>query len=103
MGTGFDTVCITNTKKMVSRLLFKKNCYNHRYERLLPANYADKISTFATAKSGGPLPNARAMTLTLNTETSVPDVALTLINMQFGQFVAHDCSLKAGSCTSRAY
>uniref|UniRef100_A0A182JAF1 Heme peroxidase 1 n=1 Tax=Anopheles atroparvus TaxID=41427 RepID=A0A182JAF1_ANOAO len=65
------------------------------YRRLLPAKYSDGVSTLARAASGKPMPNARQLSLALFGETEMQDRRNTIINMQFGQLVAHDMSFTA--------
>ncbi|XP_058126675.1 peroxidase-like [Anopheles ziemanni] len=65
------------------------------YRRLLPAKYADGVSEPARATSGKPMPNARHLSMALFGETEGQDRRSTIINMQFGQLVAHDLSFTA--------
>ena len=65
------------------------------YRRLLPAWYADGVSEPARMASGRPLPNARQLSMALFGEAEGRDGRNTIINMQFGQLVAHDMSFTA--------
>uniref|UniRef100_A0A182QFG5 Heme peroxidase 1 n=1 Tax=Anopheles farauti TaxID=69004 RepID=A0A182QFG5_9DIPT len=65
------------------------------YRRLLPAKYADGVFEPARMSSGRPMPNARQLSMALFGETELPDGRSTIINMQFGQLVAHDMSFTA--------
>lgn len=62
--------------------------------------YADGISKPPIAASGGQLPSARAVSNVVFWENNKPDVEFTIANMQWGQNVAHDMSLLAGSIKS---
>lgn len=72
-----------------------------RYSRLIPGKYGDNRYTIALAKSGRALPNARLLSMHMHSGNSEPDTQFTLINMQHGQVIAHDLSLKAGAMASR--
>uniref|UniRef100_A0A182NV95 Peroxidase n=1 Tax=Anopheles dirus TaxID=7168 RepID=A0A182NV95_9DIPT len=65
------------------------------YRRLLPAKYADGVFEPARMSSGRPMPNARQLSMALFGETETQDGRSTIINMQFGQLVAHDMSFTA--------
>ncbi|XP_053668838.1 peroxidase-like [Anopheles marshallii] len=65
------------------------------YRRLLPAQYGDGVSEPARMASGRPMPNARQLSVALFGETEAQDRRSTIINMQFGQLVAHDMSFTA--------
>ncbi|XP_058065669.1 peroxidase-like [Anopheles bellator] len=65
------------------------------YRRLLPAKYADGVSEPARMRSGKPMPNARQLSMALFGETEQGDERSTIVNMQFGQLVAHDMSFTA--------
>ncbi|XP_074040199.1 peroxidase [Leptinotarsa decemlineata] len=69
---------------------------NTPYNRLLPANYEDRISNPRLAKSGRDLPLARSVSLLLYPDIPVEDPLFTLLAMQFGQIVTHDMSMTAG-------
>lgn len=71
-----------------------------RYGRLLSADYGDGYSLPARAASGEELPSARNVSVVMHPTDSKMDVNLTVVNMQFGQFVSHDGSLLAGSTGS---
>ncbi|XP_053671837.1 peroxidase-like [Anopheles nili] len=70
---------------------------NTPYGRLLPAEYGDGLSTPRRSKTGVDLPPARLLSLSMFTEPNVLDPRMSLVNMQFGQLVAHDMGLRAGS------
>ncbi|XP_058066699.1 peroxidase-like [Anopheles bellator] len=70
---------------------------NTPYGRLLPPEYGDGISTPRRSKTGYDLPSARLVSVSLFNEQSILDPLTTLLNMQFGQVVAHDMGLRAGS------
>ncbi|XP_053669763.1 peroxidase-like [Anopheles nili] len=65
------------------------------YKRLLPAKYADGVSEPSRMSSGRSMPNARQLSMALFGETEGEDNRSTIINMQFGQLVAHDMSFTA--------
>ncbi|XP_035895666.1 peroxidase-like [Anopheles stephensi] len=65
------------------------------YRRLLPARYGDGVFEPARMSSGRPMPNARQLSMALFGEVERPDARSTIINMQFGQLVAHDMSFTA--------
>uniref|UniRef100_A0A2M4A9X7 Putative peroxidase n=1 Tax=Anopheles triannulatus TaxID=58253 RepID=A0A2M4A9X7_9DIPT len=69
---------------------------NTPYGRLLPADYGDGVSTPRRSRTGTELPSARTLSLTLFNEQLILDPRTTLVNMQFGQVVAHDMGLRAG-------
>lgn len=53
------------------------------------------------AKSGQPLPPARAVSLILFPDVKVDDPKWTLNAMQYGQIITHDMSMIAGSTQAR--
>lgn len=61
--------------------------------RLLPSRYGDGKSSTPTSINGNKLRGARDVSLTVFGDTVIADPILTLINMQWGQIVAHDMSL----------
>uniref|UniRef100_A0A182QCF9 Heme peroxidase 1 n=1 Tax=Anopheles farauti TaxID=69004 RepID=A0A182QCF9_9DIPT len=69
---------------------------NTPYGRLLTADYGDGVSSPRRSKTGTELPSARMLTLTLFNDQNILDPRTTLLNMQFGQLVAHDMGLRAG-------
>ncbi|XP_052871706.1 peroxidase-like [Anopheles cruzii] len=69
---------------------------NTPYGRLLLPEYGDGISTPRRSKTGYDLPSARLVSTSLFNEQSIVDPLTTLVNMQFGQVVAHDMGLRAG-------
>jgi hypothetical protein len=52
------------------------------------------------AKSGNPLPNARAVSFTLFPDIDIQDNLWTLVAMQWGQFISHDMGLIDGTTQS---
>uniref|UniRef100_A0A182K431 Heme peroxidase 1 n=1 Tax=Anopheles christyi TaxID=43041 RepID=A0A182K431_9DIPT len=65
------------------------------YRRLLPARYGDGVAEPARMSTGRPMPNARQLSMDLFGEGEERDGRSTIINMQFGQLVAHDMSFTA--------
>lgn len=61
--------------------------------RLLPAAYADGVSSPRVAADGGPLPNARKISYTIHPNASNPATNITHLVMQIGQFIDHDFAL----------
>lgn len=58
------------------------------------------MSTPVLAVGGGPLPSARVISNNCFREAKSADPTYTLLNMQWGQEIAHDMSLLAGSTIS---
>lgn len=58
--------------------------------RMLPAEYADKISAPKVSITGRSLPNPRLISLALHSEPSEASPLLTQIFMIYGQFIDHD-------------
>ncbi|XP_052891809.1 peroxidase-like [Anopheles moucheti] len=75
---------------------------NTPYGRLLAAEYGDGVSTPRRSRTGAELPSARLLSLTMFNEQNILDPQTTLVNMQFGQLVAHDMGLRAGGSDSVA-
>jgi peroxidase len=73
------------------------------YGRVLAVQYADGVSLPTKATGDEDLPNARELSLLMFGENVIPDDKLTLVTMQFGQFVAHDLSFAAGSRQSKPH
>ncbi|XP_055905200.1 peroxidase-like [Eupeodes corollae] len=73
---------------------------NYKYGRLLPPKYSDGINQPRLSVDGGPLPNARLISLSLFGELDVPDKNFTLINMQFGQVLTGDFTRIANGTAS---
>lgn len=69
----------------------------HRYARLLKPKYGDGISSPPKSKSGCDLPNVRSLTQNIFGSTVNYDPQFTLINMHWGQTVAHDMAFFDGS------
>ncbi|XP_055850014.1 peroxidase-like [Episyrphus balteatus] len=76
---------------------------NYKFARLLPAKYSDGIHQPTGSLAGGPLPNARSISLSLFGERDVPDPDFTLMNMQWGQIVAGDFSRMGNGSSSNRY
>ncbi|OXU24803.1 hypothetical protein TSAR_007677, partial [Trichomalopsis sarcophagae] len=76
---------------------------NTKYARLLPANYADNVHAPPVAKSGNPLPNARAVSFTLFPDVDIQDRKWTLVAMQWGQIMTHDMAMIDGTTQSKAH
>lgn len=64
-----------------------------RYQRLLAPNYADEIHSMPVSRSRNPLPSARLLSYKVFGRDTIPDPHFTLLNMQWGQLIAHDTSL----------
>ncbi|XP_050098236.1 peroxidase-like [Anopheles aquasalis] len=73
---------------------------NTVYGRLIAADYGDGVKSPRKATSGADLPSARTVSNKLFSDANVLDPAYTLINMQFGQIVAHDMGFTAGAVDS---
>ncbi|ETN66033.1 oxidase/peroxidase [Anopheles darlingi] len=69
---------------------------NTPYGRLIAADYGDGVKSPRKATNGADLPSARTISNKLFSDANVLDPAYTLINMQFGQIVAHDMGFTAG-------
>ncbi|KFB47945.1 AGAP013282-PA-like protein [Anopheles sinensis] len=69
---------------------------NTPFTRLIPANYGDGKSSPPAAKDGTDLPNARLLSVEVFEEDVQNSPDFTLVNMQFGQVVAHDMALTRG-------
>ncbi|XP_055850411.1 peroxidase-like [Episyrphus balteatus] len=76
---------------------------NYKFSRLLPAKYSDGIHQPTGSLAGGPLPNARSISLSLFGERDVPDPDFSLMNMQWGQIVAGDFSRVSNGSTSNRF
>uniref|UniRef100_A0A182JG00 Uncharacterized protein n=1 Tax=Anopheles atroparvus TaxID=41427 RepID=A0A182JG00_ANOAO len=66
------------------------------FSRLIPANYADGKLSPSRAKDGSDLPNARLLSVEVFEEGVQNSPNFALVNMQFGQIVAHDMALTRG-------
>ncbi|CAD7077890.1 unnamed protein product [Hermetia illucens] len=66
---------------------------NTAYQRLLAPNYADEIHSMPVSRSRNPLPSARLLSYKVFGRDTIPDPHFTLLNMQWGQLIAHDTSL----------
>uniref|UniRef100_A0A182V9V0 Heme peroxidase 1 n=1 Tax=Anopheles merus TaxID=30066 RepID=A0A182V9V0_ANOME len=69
---------------------------NTLFARLIPAKYSDGRSQPALAKDGSELPNARLLSVEVFDEGIQNSPEFSLLNMQFGQIVAHDMALTRG-------
>ena len=69
---------------------------NTLFTRLLPPKYSDRRSRPALAKDGSELPNARLLSVKVFDEGEQNSPEFSLLNMQFGQIVAHDMALTRG-------
>ncbi|XP_055903867.1 peroxidase-like [Eupeodes corollae] len=76
---------------------------NYKFGRLLPPKYSDGIRQPTGSLAGGPLPNARLISLTLFGEQDAPDLDFTLMNMQWGQIIVGDLSRVANGTYSKRY
>ncbi|XP_075148301.1 peroxidase-like [Haematobia irritans] len=63
---------------------------NTRYGRLLRPKYGDGQYSPTRSESGGPLPGARVLSLTVFGEQTLPDDKFNVLTMQWTQFVGHD-------------
>ncbi|XP_076311583.1 salivary peroxidase/catechol oxidase-like [Tachypleus tridentatus] len=63
------------------------------FVRLLQPDYADGLGNPRIASDCGPLPSARLVSVTTSRDVNIPDRDLTLLIMQFAQFLDHDLSL----------
>nr|XP_040236822.2 peroxidase-like isoform X2 [Anopheles coluzzii] len=69
---------------------------NTLFARLIPAKYSDGRSQPALAKDGSELPNPRKLSVEVFDEGIQNSPEFSLVNMQFGQIVAHDMALTRG-------
>ncbi|KFB34768.1 AGAP010899-PA-like protein [Anopheles sinensis] len=76
---------------------------NTPFSRLIPANYGDGKSSPPGAKDGTDLPNARLLSVEVFEEDVQNSPDFTLVNMQFGQVVAHDMALTRGGLLGQNY
>ncbi|XP_022901583.2 peroxidase-like isoform X1 [Onthophagus taurus] len=74
-----------------------------RFNRLVPPNYGDGISTPTRARSGNELPPARSLSLILYPDVPVEDPKFTVAAMQYGQIITHDMSMIAGSTQAQPH
>ncbi|CAG0902958.1 unnamed protein product, partial [Darwinula stevensoni] len=63
------------------------------FQRICPPAYQDGVSSPRVAVSGRALPSARTVSATLVPNCDHPSMKLTLITMQWGQFLDHDITL----------
>ncbi|CAL7938615.1 unnamed protein product [Xylocopa violacea] len=76
---------------------------NTRYGRLLSSNYGDGIRSPTVSITGENLPSARLLSYTLFPDVNIKDPKWTLAAMQWGQIMAHDMGLVAGSTQSKPH
>jgi len=69
------------------------------YNRVLNPNYGDGINSPRLSKSKEALPNVREISVRMNRYIEPPASKLTLITMQFGQFIDHDFASAAPTRT----
>uniref|UniRef100_A0A182PUT0 Heme peroxidase 1 n=1 Tax=Anopheles epiroticus TaxID=199890 RepID=A0A182PUT0_9DIPT len=69
---------------------------NTLFARLIPAKYSDGKSQPPLAKDGSELPSARLLSVEVFEEGVQNSPEFSLLNMQFGQIVAHDMALTRG-------
>ncbi|XP_050067146.1 peroxidase-like [Anopheles maculipalpis] len=69
---------------------------NTQFTRLIPAKYSDGKSRPAVATDGSDLPNPRVLSVEVFQEGVQNSPEFSLVNMQFGQIVAHDMALTRG-------
>ncbi|XP_015832935.2 peroxidase [Tribolium castaneum] len=74
-----------------------------RYARLLPANYADGVSTPTASVTGKPLPGSRIVSLLIYPDVQIEDPKFTINAMQYGQIITHDMSMIAGSTQAQPH
>ncbi|KAI9559965.1 hypothetical protein GHT06_013973 [Daphnia sinensis] len=75
--------------------------YYHRYgqagtifQRIYSyRSYADNVAQFRIGVYGQPLPSPRLISTTIVLNDTVPDPSVTLLTMQWGQFLDHDLTL----------
>lgn len=61
---------------------------NYKYARILPNRYGDNLSTVPKD-----LPSARQISNVVFADQDNPDTEYTIVQMQFGQFIAHDMGM----------
>lgn len=65
------------------------------FSRLLAPDYSDGINLPRRAKDGGELPNPRLVSLRISPEAKLESSLISLLLMQFGQFIDHDLTRTA--------
>lgn len=63
--------------------------------RLLPPNYGDDVQSVRKSSSGKALPSPREVSNVIHSHGGGEDGRVTLMFMQWGQFLAHDVSASA--------
>ncbi|CAA9993292.1 unnamed protein product [Nesidiocoris tenuis] len=76
---------------------------NTKYNRLLPARYADGIHLPPVSVTGNKLPGARLVSIVLFPDKPIPDPVWTLSSMQWGQIITHDMSMAMGTTQTKPY
>ncbi|XP_076048302.1 peroxidasin homolog [Oratosquilla oratoria] len=67
------------------------------FARFLPPDYSDGIEVFRESVRGGPLPNPRLISSTVHRSLNRPSARVTMLVMQWGQFLDHDITATAQS------
>lgn len=96
----FRKIVLSPNEIDINAIYIYKYLLPSRYGRLLEPNYGDKFSTPTLAVSGDVLPSVRTTSNKIFQENYVQDQQYNLLNMQWGQVLAHDMSLLAGSAIS---
>ncbi|XP_037780731.1 chorion peroxidase-like [Penaeus monodon] len=67
------------------------------FARFLPPDYSDGIEALRESVRGGPLPNPRKVSATVHRSLNRPSYKITMMVMQWGQFLDHDITATAQS------
>ncbi|XP_050717062.1 peroxidase-like isoform X2 [Eriocheir sinensis] len=65
------------------------------FARFLPPDYSDGIEALRQSVNGGPLPNPRQISDTVHRALNRPSYQITMMVMQWGQFLDHDLTATA--------